>query len=245
MSTLYNNLLVEPIYNTLVAMFNIFPAADAGLAIVFITILVRFALYPLSKKAVKAQIEMQNIAPELEKIKEKYKNNKEEQARQTLALYKNKGVNPFSGILVLLIQLPVIFALYHIFVSTGFPDIDTDLLYPFINQPNEVSAIFLGINLTQKSVLLALLAAITTYFQIKLSISGSKKPNTNSQSFGDDLAKNMQMQMKYFFPAMVFFIAYTISGVIALYWLTTNLFTIGQEIFVRKKLKVLAQGTKG
>ncbi|MHB1330683.1 MAG: YidC/Oxa1 family membrane protein insertase [Minisyncoccota bacterium] len=239
MSTLYNKFLVEPIYNLLVALFSIIPFAEAGLAIIAVTVLIRFALYPLSKKAVTAQVEMQRIAPELENIKNKYKDNQEEQARKTLALYKERGVNPFSGILVLLIQLPVIFALYHIFVGTGFPEIKTDLLYSFITAPSEVSAIFLGFNLTEKSFFLALLAAVTTYFQIKLAIPkkiGEKTKSISGKSFGDDLAKNMQTQMKYFFPIIVFFIAYNISGVIALYWLTTNLFTIGQEIIVRRKL---------
>lgn len=236
MSSLYNNLLVEPIYNTLVTLFDIFPLAGAGLSIILITIIVRLALFPLSKKAVKAQIEMQSLTPALEEIKTKYKDNKEEQARRTLALYKERGVNPFSGILVLLIQLPVIFALYYIFVSTGFPEINTELLYSFVVPPAEVNPMFFGADLTQKSAILALLAAITTYYQIKLASPINTKKSDGAPSFGDDLARSMQTQMKYFFPVMVFFIAYTISGVIALYWLTTNLFTIGQEIFVRRKL---------
>lgn len=239
MSALYNKFLVEPIYNLLVAFFSIIPFAEAGLAIIAVTVLIRFALYPLSRKAVVAQVEMQRIAPELEGIKNKYKDNQEEQARRTLALYKERGVNPFSGILVLLIQLPVIFALYHIFVGTGFPEIKIDLLYSFITAPAEVSPLFLGFNLTEKSFFLALLAAVTTYFQIKLAMPSRnlKKGDVSTQkSFGDDLAKNMQTQMKYFFPVIVFFIAYNISGVIALYWLTTNLFTIGQEIIVRRKI---------
>jgi YidC/Oxa1 family membrane protein insertase len=239
-SALYNNLLVEPIYNTFVAIFNIFPTFGAGLAIIFITILVRLALFPLSRKAVRAQVEMQNLAPELESIKAKYKDNQEEQARRTLALYKERGVNPFSGILVLLIQLPVIFALYHIFISTGFPEIRADLLYSFVNMPDTVSPFFFGADLTAKSAILALLAAISTYYQIKFASPVKPKAKSGATSFGDDLAKSMQTQMKYFFPVMVFFIAYTISGVVALYWLTTNVFTIGQEIFVRNKLKAEA-----
>lgn len=240
MSALFNNLLVEPIYNTFVAIFNIFPSVGAGLAIIFITVLVRLALFPLSRKAVKAQVEMQNLAPELESIKQKYKDNQEEQAKRTLALYKERGVNPFSGILVLLIQLPVIFALYHIFISTGFPKIDASLLYSFIEMPQNVSAVFLGADLTARSGILALLAAISTYYQIKFASPVQAKSKGGTPTFGDDLAKSMQKQMKYFFPVMVFFIAYTISGVVALYWLTTNIFTIGQEIFVRNKLKAQA-----
>lgn len=239
MSYFYNNFIVEPLYNALVALFTVLPFADAGLAIIIITILVRLILYPLSKKAVTAQVEMQRIAPELERIKEKYKDNQEEQAKRTLALYKESGVNPFSGILVLLIQLPVVFALYKIFLSTGFPTIDSTLLYSFVHAPAHVSAIFLGLDLTQRSIILAVLAAVATFFQMKLAIPPAKK-SADKNSFGDNLAKNMQSQMKYVFPFLVFFIAYKISGVIALYWLTTNLFTIGQEIVVRRKIKAVA-----
>lgn len=244
MASLFNRILVEPIYNAFVFLLDIFPFAGAGLAIIAITIIVRLVLFPLSRKAVAAQVEMQKIAPELEAIKEKYKDNQEEQARKTLALYRDRGVNPFAGIGVLLIQLPVVFALYHIFVSTGFPLIDASLLYSFVPSPENVSAIFLGIDLTGKSAVFALLAAVATYFQLKLALpprqEKENKKGSKGPSFGDDLAKNMQSHMKYFFPPLVFFIAYSISGVVALYWLTTNLFTIWQEIAVRRKLKTQA-----
>jgi YidC/Oxa1 family membrane protein insertase len=236
MTALYHTFLFNPLYNGLVALFAVAPWIDAGLAIIIVTLLVRLILFPLSRKAVVAQVEMQLIAPELQKIKEKYADNKEEQARQTLALYKEKGVNPFSGILVLLIQLPVVFALYRIFLYTGFPKIETSILYSFVHAPLTVSAVFLGMDLTQKSILLALLAAIATFFQMKLATARMPLPAKGAKSFSDDLARSMQTQMKYFLPLLVFFIAYKISGVIALYWLTTNLFTIGQEIVVRRKL---------
>lgn len=235
MAYLYHHFIVEPIYNMLVGLFTVVPFADAGIAIIIVTIIVRLALFPLSRKAVTAQVEMQRIAPELEKIKERYKDDQEAQARETLALYKKKGVNPFSGILVLLIQLPVVFALYRIFLYSGFPKIDTTLLYPFIHAPGSVSPYFLGLDLTQKSIILAFFAALATFFQIRLA--QPPKPGKSDKSFTADLARNMQSQMKYLLPLLVFFIAYKISGVIALYWLTTNLFTIGQEIVVRRKLK--------
>ena len=240
MGALFNNFLVEPIYNAFVALFTLIPWGGAGVAIIIITLLVRLVLFPLSKKAVMAQVEMQRIAPELQKIKEKYKDNQEEQARKTLALYKERKVNPFAGIFVLFIQLPVIFALYHIFIATSFPLIDTHLLYSFVPAPESVSSVFLGMDLTRKSVILALLAAVSTFFQMKLAMPPAKKDPNTKPGFADDLARNMQSQMKYFFPFLVFFIAYSISGVVALYWLTTNLFTIGQEIVVRRRVKALA-----
>lgn len=243
MSFLYNGVIFNPLYNTLISIFTFFPWADAGIAVILLTILVRLILFPLSKKAVVTQVRMQEINPGIQAINEKYKDNAEEKARQTLALYKEKGVNPFSGVLVLLIQLPIIFALYRIFLHAGFPNVDTTLLYSFIHSPAHINTTFLGlIDITQKSAVLALLAAISTYFQLHIATrrqDSSKKDGSKQTGFSADLAQSMQNQMKYFFPIIVFFISYKISGVIALYWLTSNLFTIGQEIVVRRKIASL------
>ena len=96
MSFLYHTFFFDPLYNALVLLFTILPWADAGIIVVLLTILVRLVIFPLSKKAVLTQVKMSEIAPELAKIKEQYKDKTEEQARQTLALYREKGVNPFS-----------------------------------------------------------------------------------------------------------------------------------------------------
>ncbi|MEX2010476.1 MAG: YidC/Oxa1 family membrane protein insertase [Parcubacteria group bacterium] len=236
MSGIYNTFFYKPLYNTLIAIFETFPWADAGVAVIMLTIIVRFILYPLTKKAIKTQVYMQRINPELLKIKEKYKNNKEEEARQTLALYREKGVNPFSGIFVLLLQLPIIWALYQIFLHAGFPSVNTNILYSFVRVPENINILFLGVmDITGQSFILALLAAISSYFQIKVSVGSQPKPT--GTTFADNLTRSMQTQLKYFLPVIVFFISWKISGVIALYWFTTNIFTIIQEIVVRKKLE--------
>src|SRR3990167_1487616 len=127
MSFLYHTFFFDPLYNILVVLFRVLPWADAGIIVIILTILVRFIIYPLSRKAILTQVKMAEIGPELAKIKEKYKNKTEEQAKQTLALYKEKGVNPFSGILVIIIQIPIIFALYQIFIH--FPEVNSTILY--------------------------------------------------------------------------------------------------------------------
>lgn len=234
MSFLYHTFFFDPLYNILVLMFNTLPFLDAGAVIIVLTILVRLLIFPLSKKAVHTQVKMTEINPELEKIKEKYKGQSEEQAKQILALYKEKGVNPFSGILIVIIQIPIILALYQIFIH--FPEVDPDLLYSFVREPSNISTTFLGfVDITAKSITLALFAAISTFFQIRLSTKNQTTPTGNS--FGNNLTRSMQIQMKYFFPVIVFFISYSISGAIALYWFTTNLFSIAQEFFIRRKLK--------
>jgi len=234
MSFLYHTFFFDPLYNILVLLFGLLPWADAGIIVVLLTVLVRLIMFPLSRKAVHTQVRMAEIAPDLAKIKEQYKDRAEEQARLTLALYREKGVNPFSGILVIIVQIPIIFALYQIFLN--FPEVNSALLYSFVTAPDHINTIFLGfLDLTAKSVVIALLAAISTFFQFQISTRGQIQPKGNS--FGDNLTRSMQTQMKYFFPVIVFFISYKISGVIALYWLTTNLFSIAQELFVRKNIK--------
>ncbi len=233
MSFLYHTFFFDPLYNALIILFNILPWADAGVIVIILTTLVRLLLFPLSRKAVLTQIRMNEIAPELEKIKETYKDKPEAQARETLALYRAKKVNPFSGIVVILIQIPLIFALYRIFLH--FSEMNTDVLYSFVHMPEHFNTLFLGLlDLTGSSIFLALLAALSTFFQLRLSAQTQKPATKGNGSFGENLTRNMQTQMKYFFPVMVFFISYKISAVIALYWLTTNLFSIAQEIYIRR-----------
>jgi membrane protein insertase Oxa1/YidC/SpoIIIJ len=101
-----------------------------------------------------------------------------------------------------------------------------------------INTTFLGlIDITHRSIILALLAAVTTFVQLYIASRGQTTPK--GDSFGDNLARSMQTQMKFLFPVLVFFISYTISGVIALYWFTTNLFSIAQELYIRKKLKTV------
>lgn len=234
MSYLYHTFFFDPLYNTLLLLFKVIPWADAGIIIILLTVIVRIILFPLSKKAVITQVKMAEIGPQLEVIKERYKDKPEEQAKQTLALYKEKGVNPFSGIFVVIIQIPLIIALYQIFLH--FSEVRVDLLYSFVTAPEHVNTVFLGlIDLANKNVFIAALAALSSYFQLQVATSNQTIPKGNS--FSDNLTRSMQSQMKYIFPIIVFFISYNISGVIALYWLTTNLFSIAQEIYVRRSLK--------
>lgn len=236
MSYLYNTFIYNPLYNGLILLAGYLPFLDAGVLIVLFTIIVKLILYPLSKKAVRTQAMMKIMEPELKALKEKYKNDKQAQALETMKLYKEKQINPFSSIFLLLIQLPIIFALYKIFYSTGFSSIHTEILYSFVNIPPAIGTHFLGlIDVTQKSIVLALLAAVSQYFQIALSVPTIAK-KVEGGSFQDDFARNMQMQMKYIFPVMIFFISFNIASALSIYWITSNLFMIGQELYIRKQM---------
>ncbi len=213
------------------------PFFDEGVIIIIFTIIVKLVLLPLSIKASRAQIQMKGTEKDLQIIKEKHKDNKEEQSRKTMEYYKEKGINPFSSIFILIIQLPILIGLYRIFLTSGLPEINQNLLYFFVNapDPSTVNMTFLYfINITEKSIILALLAGITTYFQVSLS-TGTQKDSSPTTGMQGDLAKAMSLQMKYFFPILMVFIAYTISSAIALYLVTSNIFAIVQEIYIKKK----------
>lgn len=236
---MYATFIYNPLYNGLILLTNLLPFLDAGTLIVLFTLLVKLVLYPISKKAVRTQALMKELEPELRAIKNTYKDDKQKQAIETMNLYKKKEINLFSSILLLVIQIPIIFALYKIFYSNGLSDIHTDILYSFVQAPGVISMSFLGLlDITEKSVVLALFAAISQYFQIKLSVPASPKLAPGEKpSFQDDLARNMQTQMKYVFPVMIFFISQHLPAGLAIYWTTSNLFMIAQEIYIRRQLK--------
>jgi YidC/Oxa1 family membrane protein insertase len=238
MSGIFHTFFYQPLYNGFIYFMDVVPGIDAGVAIVLFTILIKLVLYPLSRKATIAQVLMKKLEPELNSIKVKHKDDKQLQAKLTMELYKREKINPFGSILPMIIQIPIIFALYYIFLRSGLPDINSDLIYSFTARPEFINMNFLGlINITQKSVILALLAGVSSFFQMKFSLASQGVPQQGSDgSFQSELARSMNMQMKYVFPVIVFFISYKISGVVALYWFTSNLFTLAQDYYIRTKL---------
>jgi YidC/Oxa1 family membrane protein insertase len=242
MKSLFNNFLYEPLYNALIFIIGNVPWADVGIAVVILTVVVKLILFPLSIKAVRTQVRMKIIQKPLEKIKEKYKNDREAMGREMLALYKNNKINPFSGFLLILIQIPVILALYWVFLRAGLPDINTDILYSFVNLPETINMNFLGfINVGEpKSLILALLAAITQFFQARFSfpkVAEEDKPKTDKPSIQADVMKGMSFQIRYVLPVVIFFIAYSLIAAAALYWTVSNSFAIAQELYVRRKIR--------
>lgn len=237
-SFLFHTLFYNPIYNSLIFLESTFTWMDLGIAIILVTILVKILMFPLAKSSIKTQIKIKQIEPLLNELKEKYKDNKEEQARKTMDLYKEYGVNPFSSFFLILIQLPILFALYFVFLNGGLPNINSDILYSFIKIPESINVNFLQlIDISQKSFLLALSAGISQFFQIKLVMPPTKEIAKDKRTLKDDLVRNMQLQMQYIMPFFIFFVSFSLSGAIALYWTTSNLFMIGQELYVRKNIK--------
>lgn len=226
----------QPLYNALAFIVSVVPGGNVGVSIILLTVLVRGALLPLSHRSVVSQAKMRALAPHLEKVKEKHKDDKQEQARKVMELYKEHGVNPFSGCLLVVVQLPIIFALYYVFFK-GLPHLNGDILYSFVHLPSFApSMMFLGVLLSGKSAVFAVLAAVSQYFQIKLSVPPMAPMEKGEKpSFKDEFARSFNVQMRYMLPLVVLVIAYSISAAVALYWTTSNLFSIAHELYVKRK----------
>lgn len=213
---------------------------NIGLAVIVMTILVKFILLPFSYSTTKNQIATKKIQPLIDEIK-KNTPDKTEQTKKIMALYKEHNANPLSGCLPLLIQLPIIIALYQVFLQGV--SVDPSTLYSFVRVPETVSSFFLGIDMTAKSVVLALLAGVTQYFQLKLSPSMNTAPSTAvattdaAPDMQAAMMENMQKTMKYTLPVMITFFAWVVPAAVALYWVVTNILTIIQEWWINRRLQ--------
>ncbi len=241
-SNLFNIMFYQPLYNGFVFLISIMPGADVGLAIIILTILVKFLIFPLTHKSVTSQAKMRSIEPKIKEVKEKYSKDKQQQSKKVMELYKEHGVNPFTGCFLVFVQMPIVIALYWVFFK-GLVHLNTDMLYSFVSIPKDINMMFLGLfNMSGKSIFLAVTAGILQYFQMKLSIptiiknENKDKNSKNKISFKDEFAKNISVQMKYVLPVFVIFISYSISSAVALYWTTNNLFSVIHELIVKKKV---------
>lgn len=222
-------ILTKPLLNILIWFYNVIPIHDIGLAIIALTILVRLILLPSFQKSLRSQKELQQLQPKLKEIKEKYKGDKEAQTKATFEFYKQNKISPFSSCLPLLIQLPILIALYRVFLS-GLNDKITGDLYPFISDPGQIQTVFLGVvELTKSNFPFALLAGAFQFIQSKMM--ASKQP-PGSQ---DQTTRLMTAQLTYFMPVLTVIIAMGLPAGLALYWIVTTLFAIGQQYYIMKK----------
>jgi len=227
MNTLWNTVIYDPIYNALIWIAQYLTFKDVGLAVIVLTILIRFILMPLSKKSIMGQYKTRALEPKLTLIKARGLS-KEEEAKETFALYKAEGINPFSGCLYLLIQLPILFALYYVFMK-GI--IQPDHLYGTLSTDGLKESLLGLIDITKPYLPLAILAGITQAIQAFLM----PKPTVTGNDLQGQFAKSMHVQTRYVLPLFIIFIASRLVAVVSLYWVVANIFSIFQELYFRKK----------
>ncbi|MBI3046206.1 MAG: membrane protein insertase YidC [Candidatus Harrisonbacteria bacterium] len=229
---MFQTIFNTPLFNALIFIYNTIAFQDLGLAIIFLTFLIRIIFLPLFYKSAKNQILIQRLQPELNKIQHDHKDNREKQAQAMMDLYKKHNVNPFSGFLMLLIQLPVLIAIYRVFLE-GFRPEALGQLYSFIAKPTELHTSLFGLlDLGKPSILMVSLAAAAQYWQGRLALPkiGGKKDLSQPEK----IAK----QMVYLGPVLTIVILVNLPAAIGLYWLITSVFSVVQQIYINKTLNI-------
>lgn len=231
---IFQTFFYQPIFNLVIFLYNIVPGHDLGVVIILLTIIIKLLLLPLSKKALQSQKALQDLQPQIEELKRKYKDKKEEMGRAMMELYKTNKVNPLSSCLPLLIQLPFLWAVFRVF-SNGFENGHLDLVYSFISKPESVNYMSFGfINLQERNIPFAVLAGLAQFWQSKMMMT--KRPAVKTSGARDeDMMAVMNKQMLYFMPVMTVFIGLSFPGGLSLYWLITTLLTGLQQLYIFKK----------
>lgn len=248
--------LTQPLINLLTIFHGLIPGHDFGIAVILVTVVVRMAVWPLQGKQLRSQRELSKIQPEVKKLQQKYKNDKVKMQAKVMELYKEKEVNPFGSCLPLLVQLPILFALFYAFKKFGDPSYVTTIhdgnglyadLYGWVKNLSFVkddlsqtfsTKMFGIIDLAQRSIPMAALAAGVQFLQSKMMM-----PKKNL----DDQQKAMN-KMLYFFPILTFAFGMAFPAALPLYWTVTSALTVLQQKLVMKgdieKLEESDDGSK-
>jgi YidC/Oxa1 family membrane protein insertase len=223
---LYNEIIYRPLLNLLVFFYNIIPGHDIGLVIILLTLLIRLALAPSFHKSLKSQAAMNALQPKLNDVREKYKDDKEGQARAMMDLYKEHKINPLSSCLPLLVQLPILIALYQVFAKALKGNLDG--LYTFVSRPEFLDPTFFNwLDLSKPNIYLGVIAGLSQFWQSKLMMpKGGVK---------DATAKAMSFQTTYVLPILSVVIAAKLPAGLPLYWIVTTLFAVGQQYYIMRK----------
>lgn len=233
---IWNKLFYGPIYNILIWFISLMPGLNLGWAIILLTILIRTVLLIPSQKALRSQRKLQQVQPQLDAIKKKYAGDQQKIAQETMAIWKTQKVNPFGSCMPLLIQFPVLIALFYAVQSGLRPDSAYLLYEPIKAFPfHQVNSNFLGIlELTEINFyVLPLIVGGFQFIQMKLSMSfKSKKGKKNEPKNEIQKATNM---MIYFMPVMIAVFTASLPAGVGLYWVTSTIYGIIQQLFINRE----------
>jgi len=232
-SSIFHAILYRPLFNFFVELYNILPGHDVGLVIIVITILLRLAVYPLTSSSIKAQRSMQMLQPKLEAIKKQYKDDQQKLAQATMELYKNHKINPLSSCLPLLIQLPILLALYWV-MQDGLNSNNLGAqLYSFVSNPGKINPITFGFfNLLNPSIWLAVLAGAAQFLQAKTMTQKMPPSNAGEGSKDESMAAMMNKQMLYMMPIMTVLIGFRLPAGLTLYWFWSTILMAAQQFYL-------------
>lgn len=251
---IFNLLFSNPITNLFVINYQVFNSINLpfafGFSIIGLTIFLRLVLYPFTTAQLKSAHKMQKVAPKLSEIKEKYKDDKKKQQEEIMRMYREEGVNPAAGCLPLLIQMPFIFALYHVLINAvnitaeSLSSINNVLYFDFIRLTSVWDTSFFGVSLGMSPIdafsanpaiaILPFLTGVSQYLLSKMmmpdqALETEKAIAKTTKEKGDDFQASFQKQATYIFPIMIAVFSFTLPSGLSLYWITFTVFGILQQ----------------
>lgn len=188
-----------------------------GLAIIILTVLIRLVILPLTASQTRAMKKMQELQPEIQKLQKKYRNDPQRLNQETMALWREHKVNPLSGCLPILIQLPILWAFFAALRGYDFRADPAFLWLPDLSAPDPV--------------ILPLLTALTTYWMTRMTTPATADPS--------------QRVMLYVMPVFLGWVTRTFPAGLAVYWVTSNVFSIVQQYFLNWADRRTVKGEAG
>ncbi|MFA5854757.1 MAG: YidC/Oxa1 family membrane protein insertase [Candidatus Gracilibacteria bacterium] len=252
--TVWRTVLYKPILNALVAILAFTPGHYLGIAIILLTLLIRTILLIPSQKAMRAQRRMQEIQPKIDELKKKHAGDQARLAQETMLLWKTHQVSPFSSCLPLLIQFPILIALYYT-VNGGLSADKFSLIYPFLRVHflEGVNSNFLGFDLSAKSLIVFPLVIGGLQF-LQMQLMMAKKKSSGKDAKGNNLPEKSGMppemesankMMKYIMPVMIAVFTAQLPAAVGLYWGVSTSYGIIQQLVVNKEGTISASSDDG
>lgn len=260
----FDTILINPILNLLVAIYKVLEAANIpgslGFAIILLTIIIKLILWPLTSAQLKSTKKMAELKPHLDRVKKEHGEDKLRHQQEVSKLYKEHGVNPLSGCLPLVMQIPVFIALYQVLLkivdlnrADFLTSINSHIYTPVLHFDKVPSTHFLGFQLFDKPnqwgqlgfaiLLVPIVTGVLQYVQSKMLVGSKtavvkvKKDGKEGKESMEDTMASMQSQMTLIMPAMIAFFAYGFPVGLSLYW---NTFTI---LGIIQQYKILGAGS--
>ena len=246
-SNIFNLILVQPIFNIMVVFYHFLSLLHVpyalGFAIILMTVFIRAILYPLTASQLKTTKKMQELNPHLSRIREQHKGDSARMQKETMQLYKDHGVNPASGCLLMVVQLPIIWALYSVLGTsvklTKLADVNKQIYFDSLKLHHLWDTNFFGLALGKTPsdliahvgflvLLVPILTGVFQFIQSKMMFQ-TQPQATPAKKKENDFASAFQTQSLYIFPLMIGFFSFKFPLGLSLYWNTFTIFGIIQQ----------------
>ncbi len=235
---MFHLIFYKPIYNLLVIFLNIIPLHDIGASIIMVTVVVKLVLLPLNLRATKSQYLMKALDEEIKVLKENHKHNQQELSLKIMEVYKREKINPLSSLFVMIIQIPIFFALYFVFSKGMFNDPNS--IYNFVTFPAVLHTEAFGLlDVTKRSLVIGIITGLSSFFLARRQTQSMSAKKGGDESFQDHFMKSMRIQLLYVLPVVVGLSATALPAALGLYWVTNNIITFLQDVYIKSHIKNL------